>query len=59
MMKKFILPLLTILLILVIGCKPKETHVQAVSDSFDVPEVAAVVLYQVNPRVCAPSNSFK
>ena len=63
MMKKIVLTLLPILtmiiLVVMVGCKPKVTHAQEVSDSFDVPEVADVVLYQVNPRVFAPSNSFQ
>lgn len=61
-MKKIVLTLLPILAIIIMiaaGCKPKENHAQLVNDSFDVPEVADVVLYQVNPRVFAPSNSFQ
>ena len=61
-MKKIVLtllPILTLMIIVITGCKPKENHAQVVSDTFDVPEVADVVLYQVNPRVFAPSNSFQ
>lgn len=59
MMKKIVLTLLPILLIMVMGCKPKANHAQQVYEGFDVPEVADVVLYQINPRVFAPSNSFQ
>ena len=41
------------------GCKPKDHHATPVGDSFVVPEVSDVVMYQVNPRVFAPSNSFQ
>ena len=41
------------------GCKPKDHHATPVANDFMVPEVADVVLYQVNPRVFAPSNSFQ
>lgn len=62
MMKKIVLtllPILTLMIVVVMGCKPKDNHAQPVTNSFDVPEVADVVLYQVNPRVFAPSNSFQ
>ena len=42
-----------------IGCKPKDHHATPVSDNFVVPEVADIVMYQVNPRVFAPENSFQ
>ncbi len=57
-MKKVFLMLLAFMA-LVVSCKPKDHHAQPVGDSFVVPEVADVVLYQVNPRVFAPSNSFQ
>ena len=60
-MKKIIL-FLTLMLAVVVavtGCKPKDHHALPVGDSFVVPEVADVVMYQVNPRVFAPSNSFQ
>ena len=41
------------------GCKPKDHHATPVGDSFVVPEVADVVMYQVNPRVFAAENSFQ
>lgn len=46
-------------MILAVACKPKDHHAMPVGDSFMVPEVADVVLYQVNPRVFAPSNSLQ
>ncbi len=59
-MKKLFLLLALTLVILVAGCKPGGKHEAVpVADGFDVPEVADVVLYQVNPRVFAPSNSFQ
>jgi len=58
-MKKIVLTLMMTLMVLSIGCKPKNHHAQPVSDTFMVPEVADVVLYQVNPRVFAPSNSLQ
>ena len=60
-MKKIFLflTLLMAVAVLVIACKPKDHHALPVADEFMVPEVADVVLYQVNPRVFAPSNSFK
>ena len=42
-----------------IACKPKDHHAIPIADEFNVPEVADVVMYQVNPRVFAPSNSFQ
>ncbi|MBQ9555440.1 MAG: alpha-glucosidase C-terminal domain-containing protein [Muribaculaceae bacterium] len=57
-MKKVFLMLLAFMA-LVVSCKPKDHHALPVGDSFVVPEVADVVLYQVNPRVFAPSNSFQ
>ncbi len=47
------------LMVVCVGCKPKSHHAVSASDGFVVPEVADVVLYQVNPRVFAPSNSFQ
>jgi len=58
-MKKTILTLLLTLLVASVACKPKDHKAVPVSDSFAVPEVADVVMYQVNPRVFAASNSFQ
>ena len=58
-MKKIVLSMLMALMVVAVGCKPQEHHAQPVADSFMVPEVADVVLYQVNPRVFAPSNSLQ
>jgi len=58
-MKKLSLFLLLTMMVVVTGCKPKDHHAVSVANDFDVPEVADVVLYQVNPRVFAPSNSFQ
>ena len=58
-MKKLLLLLSFLALVVAIGCKPKDHHAMPVTDSFMVPEVADVVMYQVNPRVFAPSNSFQ
>ena len=57
-MRKLLFPLL-ILAIAVAGCKPKDHNATPVSNDFVVPEVADVVMYQVNPRVFAPSNSLQ
>jgi len=52
--------LLTLLVvILAIGCKPKDHHASLIEDNYVLPEVADVVMYQVNPRVFAPSNSLQ
>lgn len=53
-----LIALLAALLLAAGGCKPKHNAVP-VSEDFAVPDVADVVLYQVNPRVFAPSNSFQ
>ncbi len=58
-MKKIVLTLLMTMMVIAMGCKPKDHRAQLVVDSFNVPEVADVVLYQVNPRVFAPSNSLQ
>ena len=58
-MKKIFLTLLITLTVMAMGCKPKNHNAVPVADGFQVPEVADVVLYQVNPRVFAPSNSFQ
>ena len=58
-MKKIVLTLLMTLMVVAMACKPKDHHAQPISESFNVPEVADVVLYQVNPRVFAPSNSLQ
>ena len=59
MMKRVSLMLLLTLFVLLVACKPKDHHDTPVSEGYVVPEVADVVLYQVNPRVFAPSNSFE
>ena len=59
-MKKIILLLLLALTIIPTGCKlSKKTNAVAVSESFVTPDPADVVMYQVNPRVFAPSNSLQ
>ena len=58
-MKKQLLTIFLMLVVIATACKPKDHHAVPVSDGFVVPEVADVVLYQVNPRVFAPSNSFQ
>ena len=58
-MKKIFLVFMLGLLVAAAGCKPKNHNAVPVADGFNVPEVADVVLYQVNPRVFAPSNSFQ
>ena len=58
-MKKLLLIMLLTLFVVVIGCKPKDNHATPVGESYLAPEVADVVMYQVNPRVFAPSNSFQ
>ena len=57
-MKKLLLFMLLISFVAVMGCKPKDHHATLEADSYVAPEVADVVMYQVNPRVFAPSNSF-
>jgi len=62
MMKKLlsIFPLLLALLVVTVcACKPSDHHATPVTDSYVLPEVADVVMYQVNPRVFAPSNSLQ
>lgn len=58
-MKKLFLFLLLTVFVASMGCKPKDHHAVPVGEGYDVPEVADVVMYQVNPRVFAPSNSFQ
>ena len=60
-MKKFlsISFLLVLLVVLSSACKPKDHHATPVVEGYTMPEVADVVMYQVNPRVFAPSNSLK
>ena len=45
--------------VMAFGCKPRNHHATPVGDGFVVPEVADVVMYQVNPRVFAAENSFQ
>ena len=58
-MKQALITLLLLLTVAAAGCKPKDHHAQPVNESFVVPEIADIVMYQVNPRVFAPSNSFQ
>lgn len=58
-MKKLLILLSVLIVVAITGCKPKDHHATPVGEGFMVPEVADVVLYQVNPRVFAPSNSFQ
>ena len=58
-MKKVLLFALLSMTMMAFGCKPRDHHATPVGDSFVVPEVADVVMYQVNPRVFAPENSFQ
>ena len=58
-MKKVLLFLLITVTVMAFGCKPRNHHATPVGDGFVVPEVADVVMYQVNPRVFAPENSFQ
>lgn len=58
-MKKILLFALLSMTMMAFGCKPKDHHATPVGDSFVVPEVADVVMYQVNPRVFAAENSFQ
>ena len=58
-MKRLLFALLLTVMVVVVACKPKDHHATPVGEGFNVPAVADVVLYQVNPRVFAPSNSFQ
>ncbi len=58
-MKKILLFALLTMTMMAFGCKPKNHHATPVGNDFVVPEVADVVMYQVNPRVFAPENSFQ
>ena len=58
-MRQLLLSLLLMLVVVTIGCKPANHHATPIGDSFVTPEVADVVMYQVNPRVFAPSNSLQ
>ena len=61
-MKRTIFTLLLTLVAItaITGCKPGSSHnAIPVTENFMMPEVADVVMYQVNPRVFAPSNSFQ
>ena len=58
-MKKIFLFLLLTMTVMAFGCKPRNHHATPVGDGFVVPEVADVVMYQVNPRVFAAENSFQ
>ena len=58
-MKRLLLLFSLLLVLLASGCKPKDHHATMVADGFVMPEAADVVMYQVNPRVFAPSNSLQ
>ena len=58
-MKKLLLIMLLASFVVAVGCKPKDHHAAPVTEDYIAPEVADVVMYQVNPRVFAPSNSFQ
>jgi len=58
-MKQLLIVLLLGLMVLIVACKPGSHQATDEADVFAVPEVSDVVLYQVNPRVFAPSNSLK
>ena len=61
-MKRTIFTLLLTLMAItaITGCKPGSSHnAIPVTENFMMPEVADVVMYQVNPRVFAPSNSLQ
>ena len=58
-MKKIFLTLLLVVMVIAVACKPKDHKAVPVSDDYIVPEVADVVMYQVNPRVFAASNSLQ
>ena len=58
-MKRLLLLSSLLLVLLASGCKPKDHHATMVADGFIMPEAADVVMYQVNPRVFAPSNSLQ
>ena len=58
-------PITTLLLALITltllytGCKPKDHHATMVADEYVLASPSDVVMYQVNPRVFAPSNSLQ
>ena len=58
-MKKLFLTFALLMMVMTLGCKPKDHHAVPVAEGYVAPEVADVVMYQVNPRVFAPSNSFQ
>ena len=57
--KSTLLLVLAMLALLYTGCKPKDHHAIMVADEFVLADPSDVVMYQVNPRVFAPSNSLK
>ena len=58
-MKKLFLTFALLMMVMTLGCKPKDHHAVPVAEGYVAPEVADVVMYQVNPRVFAASNSFQ
>ncbi|MBR5686252.1 MAG: alpha-glucosidase C-terminal domain-containing protein [Muribaculaceae bacterium] len=58
-MKKVLLFLLLTLMLVAAGCRPKSQNIVPLGEDFIMPEVEDVVMYQVNPRVFAPSNSLQ
>lgn len=51
--------LLVLLLVLYTGCKPKDHHATMVTYDYALADPSDVVMYQINPRVFAPSNSLQ
>ncbi len=47
--------LLSVCILATLGCKPGQ---EKNTEAFQLPEVADIAMYQVNPRVFAPSNSL-
>lgn len=59
---KTITKLLLVLVLLALintGCKPKDHHATMVADEYVLAAPSDVVMYQINPRVFAPSNSLQ
>ena len=51
--------LLVLLLVLYTSCKPKDHHATMVTYDYVLADPSDVVMYQINPRVFAPSNSLQ
>ena len=50
---------LVLLALLYTGCKPKDHHATMIAEEYVLTEPSDVVMYQINPRVFAPSNSLQ